>query len=53
MAEVGLFSFGGAFRRVGKCYQIATIPVYGAESLPGDHSDSSENKTAARRFIVS
>ena len=49
--EVGLFAFGGAFRCIGKCYKNATIPVYGAESLSGDYSESSENKTAGRRLV--
>ena len=52
-AEVGLLAFGGAFWCVGKCYQIATIPVYGAESPTGDHGANSEIKTEGRWLIVS
>ena len=50
--EVGLFPFDGAFWCVRKCYQIATMPVYGAESPTGDHGANSEIKTAGKRLIV-
>ena len=52
-AEVGLFAFGETIWFAGKCYQIATIPVYGAESPTGDHGANSEIKPAGRWLIVS